>query len=287
LASQAPLHAARRCPKNRATPALSLVQRTVRAAGLERNLLRFHRSRSLAPTNGDSGAVRASKSAIASLRPDRGTSLRGKGAVSGPPISYPPQTQDHDRDLTGNRCTVADRYGYRRPDAATHPPRHVYECHAPGKKLPTRHFRPPALPIPTRGAPHPPPSNRRSARAGSRSRATTTTRRWPQIAALDRPAFVPRTTGRRQEMTGTAGASNAQVRNQIGPSPQVARSAPKTLPRWRHGFEPSWDYEQPAGQKRRCPKPATRQRGRQRPIDGSGSIIAFVPRTAPSDAVSR
>jgi hypothetical protein len=58
-----------------------------------------------------------------------------------------------------------------------------------------------------------------------------------------RPAFVPRTTGRRQETTGTAGASNPQVRNQIRPSPQVANPAPRTLSRWRHGFEPRWDYQ--------------------------------------------
>jgi hypothetical protein len=24
--------------------------------------------------------------------------------------------------------------------------------------------------------------------------------------------------------------------------PQVAKSAPRTLSRWRHGFEPRWDY---------------------------------------------
>jgi hypothetical protein len=64
-----------------------------------------------------------------------------------------------------------------------------------------------------------------------------------QSAALDRPAFVPRTTGRRQEMTRKAGASDPQVRNQIRPSLRVARSAPRTLSRWRHGFEPRWDYE--------------------------------------------
>ena len=59
------------------------------------------------------------------------------------------------------------------------------------------------------------------------------TRLGAQITALDRPAFVPRTTGRRQEMTGTAEASNPQVRNPIRPTPQVARSAPRTLSRWR------------------------------------------------------
>jgi hypothetical protein len=63
------------------------------------------------------------------------------------------------------------------------------------------------------------------------------------VGGASRPAFVPRTTGRRQEMTGTAEASNQQVRKQIRPSPQVARSAPRTLSGWRHGFEPRWDYQ--------------------------------------------
>jgi hypothetical protein len=76
----------------------------------------------------------------------------------------------------------------------------------------------------------------------SRSRATTTNPPGFKISALNRPAFVPRTTGRRQEITGTAGASNRQVRNQIRPSPQVARSASRTLSRWRHGFKSRWDY---------------------------------------------
>jgi hypothetical protein len=57
-----------------------------------------------------------------------------------------------------------------------------------------------------------------------------------------RPAFVPRTTGRRQETTRMAGASNPQVRNQIRASPQVANPAPRTLSRWRHRFESRWDY---------------------------------------------
>jgi hypothetical protein len=63
----------------------------------------------------------------------------------------------------------------------------------------------------------------------------------PQPAHNGRPAFVPRTTGRRQEMTGTAGASNPQVRSQIQASPQVAMSAQRTL---RHGFKSRWDYQE-------------------------------------------
>jgi hypothetical protein len=45
-------------------------------------------------------------------------------------------------------------------------------------------------------------------------------------------------------VTRKAGASNPQVRERIRPSLQVARSAPRTLSRWRHGFEPRWDYTQ-------------------------------------------
>jgi hypothetical protein len=61
------------------------------------------------------------------------------------------------------------------------------------------------------------------------------------FARRSRPAFVPRTTGRRQETTRTVGASNPQVRSQIRVSSLVAKSAPRTLSRWRHGFEPRWD----------------------------------------------
>jgi hypothetical protein len=77
-------------------------------------------------------------------------------------------------------------------------------------------------------------------RRPSPSRMRHHDQRWPRIAALDRPAFVPRTTGRRQEMTGRAGASDPQVRNQGRPPPQVAGSAPRTLSRWRHGFKSRW-----------------------------------------------
>jgi MOSC domain-containing protein YiiM len=64
----------------------------------------------------------------------------------------------------------------------------------------------------------------------------------PRQRRRRRPAFVPRTTGRCQETTGAAGASNPQVRPWIRPSSQVAKSAPRTLSRWRHGFERRWDY---------------------------------------------
>ena len=86
----------------------------------------------------------------------------------------------------------------------------------------------------------------------SRSRATTHEPALASNPPLDRPAFVPRTTGRRREMTRTAGASNPQVRNQIRPSPQVAKPVPRTLSRWRHGFEPRWDYERESAGQRHC-----------------------------------
>jgi hypothetical protein len=46
-----------------------------------------------------------------------------------------------------------------------------------------------------------------------------------------RPAFVPRTTGRRQETTRRAEATNPQVRTRIRVSPQVAESGSRTLSR--------------------------------------------------------
>ncbi len=63
-----------------------------------------------------------------------------------------------------------------------------------------------------------------------------------------RPAFVPRTTGRRQEMAGTAGASNPHVTSRIPTSSQVEKPTTRTLSRWRHGFKSRWDY---AGQRTR------------------------------------
>jgi hypothetical protein len=57
-----------------------------------------------------------------------------------------------------------------------------------------------------------------------------------------RPAFVPRTTGKRQETTRTAGVKNRQVRQRIRLASLVARSGSRTLSRWRHGFKSRWYY---------------------------------------------
>jgi len=82
-------------------------------------------------------------------------------------------------------------------------------------------------------------------------RGTRRRLRWHLSCAMPgpvRPAFFRRTNGKRQEMTGTAGASNPQIRNRA--SPQVAKSAPRTLSRWRHGFKSRWDY----ADQRPCPR---------------------------------
>ena len=57
-----------------------------------------------------------------------------------------------------------------------------------------------------------------------------------------RPAFVPRTTGRRHEMARTAGASNPHVTSWTPTSLQVEKPTTGTLSRWRHGFESRWGY---------------------------------------------
>jgi hypothetical protein len=43
-------------------------------------------------------------------------------------------------------------------------------------------------------------------------------------------------------MTGTDPEPNPQVNTLIPLPPQVAKSARLNLSRWRHGFEPRWDY---------------------------------------------
>ena len=82
--------------------------------------------------------------------------------------------------------------------------------------------------------------------AGRHENDVLTRTRGDAHQRLIRPAFVPRTNGRRREKMGTAGASNPQVRERIRASPQVAKSASRTLSRWRHGFEPRWDYKRKA-----------------------------------------
>jgi hypothetical protein len=65
----------------------------------------------------------------------------------------------------------------------------------------------------------------------------------PSVAAHGSSRIRPANDRRSQEITGTAGASNAQVRGRFRASPLVAKSAQRTLSRWRHGFEPRCDHQ--------------------------------------------
>ena len=47
-------------------------------------------------------------------------------------------------------------------------------------------------------------------------------------------------------MARTAGASNPHVTSWTPTSSQVEKSTTRTLSRWRHGFEPRWDYKRKA-----------------------------------------
>ena len=58
---------------------------------------------------------------------------------------------------------------------------------------------------------------------------------WPRIG----PATYCTTT-QEDELRREA---NPQLDKHLKASPQVAESAPRTLSRWRHGFEPRWDYK--------------------------------------------
>jgi hypothetical protein len=63
----------------------------------------------------------------------------------------------------------------------------------------------------------------------------TTSTCWPRIG----PATY-RTTTQEDQVRREA---NTQVDEHLKASAQVVESAPRTLSRWRHGFEPRWDYE--------------------------------------------
>ena len=63
----------------------------------------------------------------------------------------------------------------------------------------------------------------------------TTSTCWPPIG----PATY-RTTTQEDQVRREA---NTQVDEHLNASAQVVESAPRTLSRWRHGFEPRWDYK--------------------------------------------
>src|SRR6266542_3127072 len=68
----------------------------------------------------------------------------------------------------------------------------------------------------------------------SSPRCMTASTDWPRIGPAVYCATTQEDELRREE--------NPQVDKHLKASPQVAESAPGTLSRWRHGFEPRWDY---------------------------------------------
>ena len=54
---------------------------------------------------------------------------------------------------------------------------------------------------------------------------------------------IPHDIEKRRVTTGTDPEPNPQVNSLISLPPQVTGSAQLNLSRWRHGFEPRWDYE--------------------------------------------
>jgi len=100
------------------------------------------------------------------------------------------------------------------------------------------------------------------------------------------PAFVPPTNGRSQETVSTAEQPNAQVSCPIRASAQVARSAPRTLSSWRHGFEPRWDYRSNAGSEEASPSLSRRRRQHLllMPLGNSGRWISLIRYPQPTRA---
>ena len=57
------------------------------------------------------------------------------------------------------------------------------------------------------------------------------------------PVSIPHDVGNRGEATGIDRKVNPQVNTPFRPPQQVTDSVRSTLSRWRHGFEPRWDYQ--------------------------------------------
>jgi pimeloyl-ACP methyl ester carboxylesterase len=62
-----------------------------------------------------------------------------------------------------------------------------------------------------------------------------------------------------------AGAPNCQVSGAIRLSTQVAKSCPRTLSRWRHGFKSRWDYKAKGAGQGTSPEPTGRLSRGSRP----------------------
>jgi hypothetical protein len=72
--------------------------------------------------------------------------------------------------------------------------------------------------------------------------STHSTRRTPPRSSRICPANDRETSRNDGNRWSTESAGRPQIRT----SPQVAESATRTLSRWRHGFEPRWDYKRKA-----------------------------------------
>jgi hypothetical protein len=91
--------------------------------------------------------------------------------------------------------------------------------------------------LPLRGGP--PPPLKQTVWRPSRARVR---RPRTRVGLKSLPSIVRFRPANDRETSRNDG-KNPQVRNRIRPSPQVAKSVPRTLSRWRHGFKPRWDYQ--------------------------------------------
>jgi len=93
------------------------------------------------------------------------------------------------------------------------------------------------------------------------------------------PVSIPHDIENRRVATRVNQERNPQVSGDFHRSPQVTESARLNLSRWRHGFEPRWDYQE------------GRRSGHLSGVGGAGPVRsrpAFVPqRTAPRHGLAR
>jgi hypothetical protein len=66
---------------------------------------------------------------------------------------------------------------------------------------------------------------------------------WCHPSASGDPVLIPHDVEKRGVLTRIDPESNSQVSAPFPPPPQITDSARLNLSRWRHGFEPRWDYE--------------------------------------------
>ena len=72
---------------------------------------------------------------------------------------------------------------------------------------------------------------------------------WCHQSASGDPVFIPHDVEKRGVLTGIDPEPDSQVSDPFPPPPQVTDSARLTLSRWRHGFEPRWDYGTDQGER--------------------------------------